>query len=154
MKLCTSALIRLLSIVLGGALAACTLRPPQSAEEHMVDSLTLPGNLTRGVVAAPFCLHLRYSNAFYVGYSDSRTETWVTDGSCASKGARRALESVRVSWWYDWDDTQSNRQCLNADGCRINEQNAIMGRNIRCASAQAHEGNQTAFVSTDHAVCH
>jgi hypothetical protein len=144
----------LLIALLAGLLSACTLRPPKSAEEQMVDSVTLSPDVARGVVAPAFCLHLRYSNTFLVGFSDSRTEAWVTDGRCASKGARRELESIRVSWWYDWDDTQSTRQCLQADGCRVNEQNALIGRNVRCASAQAHEGNQTAFVTTDHAVCH
>lgn len=134
---------------------ACTLRPPASSEELMIDSVTLTPDLAQGVTGKPFCLHLRYSNEFYVAYSDSRTEAWITDGQCSETGgARRPVESLRLSWRNDWYDTQTNRQCLQTDTCRMNDQNVIEGRNIRCASAQARDGNQTAFLTTDHAVCH
>lgn len=90
-----------------------------------------------------------------MAYSDSRTEAWITDGLCGSTGgARRPVESLRLSWRNDWYDTQTNRQCLQTDSCRMNDQNVIEGRNIRCASAQARDGNQAAFLTTDHAVCH
>jgi hypothetical protein len=150
MKLRSAILFALLTT----SLAACTLRPPESSEELMIDSVSLTPELAQGVTSKPFCLHLLYSNAFYVAYSDSRTEAWSTDGTCASNGARRAIEGLRLSWWNDWHDTQTNRQCLNTDGCRMNEQNVVEGRNIRCASAQARDGNQTAFLTTDQAVCH
>lgn len=120
----------------------------------MVDSVSLRTDLAQGVTGQPFCLHLRYSNEFYVAYSDSRTEAWVTEGSCASNGARRPVEGLRVSWWNDWYDTQRNRQCLRTDSCRMNDQNLVEGRNIRCASAQARDGNQSAFITTDQTVCH
>ncbi len=137
------------------ALTACTLRPPESSEELMVDSVTLAPELAQGIVAKPFCLHLRYSNEFYVAYSDSRTEAWVTEGRCDSaKADKRRVDGIRLSWWNDWYDTQTNRQCLDADACRMNDQNVVEGRNIRCASAQARDGNQTAFLTTDHTVCH
>lgn len=137
------------------ALAACTLRPPESSEELMVDSVTLTPELAQGITAKPFCLHLRYSNEFYVAYSDSRTEAWVTEGRCDSaKADKRRVDGIRLSWWNDWYDTQTNRQCLDTDACRMNDQNVVEGRNIRCASAQARDGNQTAFLTTDNAVCH
>jgi hypothetical protein len=148
-------LLLLSAAALASTLAGCTLRPPESGEEHMIDSVTLTPELAQGITAKPFCLHLRYSNEFYVAYSDSRTEAWVTDGRCDSAPAdKRRVDGIRLSWWNDWYDTQTNRQCLNTDGCRMNDQNVVEGRNIRCASAQARDGNQTAFVTTDHAVCH
>lgn len=140
---------------LAASLAACTLRPPVSSQELMIDSVTLDPALAQGVTAKPFCLHLRYSNEFYVAYSDSRTEAWITEGACSDpNGAKRAVEGLRLSWWNDWYDTQTNRQCLQTDACRMNDQNVIEGRNIKCASAQARDGNQTAFLTTDHAACH
>jgi hypothetical protein len=154
MKLSSLAQRPLVIALLYGALAGCTVLQPQSAEELKVDSLTLRGELTRGVVAAPFCLHLRYTNAFWVAYSDAVTEAWVTDGSCASQGARRAVDAVRLGWWQDGDTVQLNRQCLRAEGCRVSEQNLVVGRHIRCASAVAQEGNQTAFLTTNHNACH
>lgn len=144
-----------LSMVCLTALGACTLRPPSSSEELMVDSTSLSPELAQGVVAKPFCLHLRYANDFYVAYSDSRTEAWVTEGRCDdAQATKRAVERLRVSWWNDWYDTQSNRQCTQTDACRMNDQNVVEGRNIRCASAQAHDGNQIAFLTTNQAVCH
>jgi hypothetical protein len=140
---------------LASALSACTLRPAKSTQEHMVDSVTLAPNLAQGVTAKPFCLHLRYSNEFYVAYSDSRTQAWVTEGRCdSSTVAKRRVDGVRLSWRNDWYDTQTHRQCLDTDACRMNDQNVVEGRNIRCASAQARDGNQTAFITTDQAVCH
>jgi len=142
-----------LSIALLTLLCACTLRPPMSSEEHMIDSVSLTPEIAQGVIATPFCLHLRYNNQFFVAYSDNRTEAWVTDGACATPGARRPVDSVRLSWRYDWYDTQQTRQCMQTDGCRIDEQNVVEGRNVRCAAAQARAGNQTAFVTTDQAFC-
>ncbi|TAK85761.1 MAG: hypothetical protein EPO09_20075 [Aquabacterium sp.] len=150
-----SFLFLLTTAALAGALTACTLRPPESSEELMVDSMTLTPELAQGITAKPFCLHLRYSNEFYVAYSDSRTEAWITEGRCDSaKADKRRVDGIRLSWWNDWYDTQTNRQCLDTDACRMNDQNVVEGRNIRCASAQARDGNQTAFITTDHAVCH
>lgn len=142
-----------LTIPLLSLLAACTLRPPMSSETHMVDSVSLTPEIAQGVLAAPFCLHLRYNNQFFVAYSDNRVDAWVTDGACATQGARRTVDSVRLSWRHDWYDTQQTRQCIQTDGCRIDDQNVIEGRNVRCASAQARAGNQTAFVTTDQALC-
>jgi hypothetical protein len=144
---------RLLLLACTMALAACTLRPPVSGEERMADSTTLTPDLAQGT-APPFCLHLRYHNAFFVTMSDARTEAWVTEGRCDAQGGRRMVEAIRLSWWNDWHDTQNNRQCLNTDNCSINDTNVIVGQNIRCASAQARHGNQVAFITTDEAVCH
>ncbi len=130
------------------------LRPPQSAEETMVDS-QMPGDMVgAGVVGQPFCLHLRYRNHFFPMYSDAQAEAWVSDGSCASKGPARSVGKLRLSWWYDWQDAQANRQCLLSARCRVDEQHIVLGRNIRCASAQATDGPHTAFITTDQAVCH
>jgi hypothetical protein len=135
-------------------LSGCVLRPPQSGEETMVDS-QMPGELVgAGLTGKAFCLHLRYHNHFFPAYSDSRTETWVTDGSCASKGAGRPVGSLRLSWWYDWQDTQTSRQCLKAERCSVAEQNIVLSRNVRCAAAQASDGPHTAFITTDANVCH
>ena len=149
-----SAVLAFLSLAAATLLSACALRPPFSSEEREVESATLAPDLAQGVTATPFCLHLRYHNAFFVVASDSRTEAWVTEGACASKGGRRAVETLRLSWWQDLYDTQRTRQCLQTDRCDINEQNAIEGRNTRCASAQATQGNQSAFITTDQNVCH
>jgi hypothetical protein len=137
------------------ALGGCALRPPFSSEEVKIDSEALPLNLVMGgAVAQPFCLHVLYRNAFYVLYSDTRAEAWVTDGSCASEGKHRTVSGIKLSWHHDapWD-TQVNRQCLQTDTCRMNEQNIIEGKNIRCAAALVVEGNQSAFVSTDLKAC-
>lgn len=143
-----------LSTILSALLSACTLRPPLSGEERTIDSVTLAPDLVQGAVAQPFCLHLSYHNTFFVVGSDNRTEAWITDGPCATPGPKRAVESLRLSWWNDWYDSQQTRQCLQSDVCSVNDQNAVEGRNIRCASAQARQGNQTAFITTDQAVCH
>lgn len=142
------------TVLILSSLGACALRPPSSSEEHMIDSVSLRPDLAQGVTSPPFCLHLRYHNQFLLAYSDTRTESWITDGSCASKGARRVVETIRLSWRHDWHDKQASRLCLQSDGCRINEQHVVAGRNIHCASTQARDGNQTAFVTTDHAACH
>jgi len=134
-------------------LSACTLRPPVSGEERAIDSATLSPDLAQGLVSAPFCLHVRYHNAFFVAMSDTRADAWVTEGACATAGARRQVDAVRLSWRHDWYPTQNTRQCLNTDNCSNNDANVIEGRNIRCASAQARHGNQTAFISTDQALC-
>jgi hypothetical protein len=153
-------------------LSACVLRPPQSSEEATVDSV-IPGDAVgAGVTGRPFCLHLRYRNHFFSAYSDSRVEAWVTDGSCAAPvnvptsaaasapasapppPAKRQVGTIRIGWWYDWEDHQKNRQCLVTDHCEIDAQNVILGRNIRCAVAQVADGPYTAFITTDAAVCH
>lgn len=137
------------------ALTACALRPPASSEELTADSQALPLSVVAGgVVSPPFCLHVLYRNTFYAIVSDNRAEAWVTDGSCASQGARRVVNGIRLSWRHDapWD-TQSNRQCLRTDTCRNHEQNVIEGKNIRCAAARVSEGNQTAFISSDQTAC-
>lgn len=142
-------------------LSACVLRPPQSSEETMVDSV-IPGDAVgAGITGKPFCLHLRYRNHFFSAYSDSRVAAWVTDGSCAAPtgtpatpAAKRQVGTIRIGWWYDWEDHQKNRQCMVTDHCEIDAQNVILGRNIRCAVAQVADGPYTAFVTTDTAVCH
>ena len=150
MKPLTALLIAALAILL----TACTLRPPQSGEERMIDSVALSPELSQGVVATPFCLHLRYSNKFFVIYSDTHSEAWVTDGTCATNGARRSVEGLRLSWWNDWHHAHEHRQCDGVDTCRVSAQNVVEGQNIRCASAQARDRNQTAFITTDQTVCH
>jgi hypothetical protein len=144
----------ILALALATALSACTLRPPVSGEERAIDSATLTPELAQGVVAAPFCLHVRYHNAFFVAISDTRADAWVTDGSCATEGARRPVDAVRVTWRNDWYDTQDTRQCMQTDFCSVNDANVAPGRNIRCASAQARHGNQVAFITTDQGICH
>jgi len=165
-------------------LSACVLRPPQSSEETMVDSV-IPGDAVgAGVTGRPFCLHLRYRNHFFSAYSDSRVEAWISDGSCTASAnmpasasaeassaasapasplaraasatlpAKRQVGTLRIGWWYDWEDHQKNRQCLATDRCDIDAQNLILGRNIRCAVAQATDGAYTAFVTTDVTGCH
>lgn len=144
----------LLAIPLASVLCACTLRPPVSGEERAIDSTPLPAELMQGLLEKPFCLHIRYHNAFFVAMSDTRVEAWVTDGTCATAGARRQVDALRLSWRNDWYDTQNTRQCLQTDICSVNDANVIEGRNIRCASAQARHGDQMAFISTDQTVCH
>ncbi len=157
-------------------LGGCVLRPPQSSEETMVDSV-IPGEAVgAGVTGRPFCLHLRYRNHFFSAYSDSRVEAWVTDGRCTPPAvvtavaasspasaavaptvaapAKRQVGSIRIGWWYDWEDHQKNRQCLATDRCDVDAQNVILGRNIRCAVAQVADGPYTAFITTDVTVCH
>ena len=51
------------------------------------------------------------------------------------------------------DVIRRRRQCLNATGCRSQERDIIEGRALRCASALAQQGNQTAFISTDGVGC-
>ncbi|MEY2843374.1 MAG: hypothetical protein RI920_1411 [Pseudomonadota bacterium] len=144
----------LVAIVLSLLAGGCMLRPPQSGEETMVDS-QMPGDLVgAGLVGKPFCLHLRYHNHFFPMYSDAQAEAWVSEGSCASKGPTRSVGTLRLSWWYDWEDTQSNRQCLQAERCSMDQQHVVLSRNIRCAATQAADGPHTAFITTDHAVCH
>jgi hypothetical protein len=144
-----------LALALASMLGACTLRPPISGEERAIDSTTLAPELAPGMAAAaPFCLHVRYHNAFFVAMSDTRADAWVTEGTCASAGARRQVDTVRLSWRHDWYDTQKTRQCQNTDVCSNNDANVIEGRNIRCVAANAQQGNQVAFITTDQAACH
>lgn len=145
----------LFAVALAAMLSACTLRPPVSGEERAIDSTALAPELVQGVAAAaPFCLHVRYHNAFFVVMSDTRVDAWVTEGACATAGARRQVDAVRVSWRNDWYDTQDTHQCTQSDVCSVNDANLIAGRNIRCASAHARHGNQVAFISTDQSACH
>lgn len=146
-------LIALLMIA-AALMSACALPEPYSSEERAVDSITLAPALAQGVEAAPFCLHLRFNNAYFAVASESRTEAWVTDGRCNEAGASRDVESLRISWRHDFQDAQATRQCLHAARCLANELRAVEGRNIRCASAQARHGNQTAFITTDQSRCH
>lgn len=136
------------------SLQGCALREPYSSEERAIDSVTLAPTLAQGVETAPFCLHLRYNNAFFAVASESRTEAWVTEGRCSESGRQRQVDFLRISWRHDFQDARATRQCADTDRCIANEQHVIEGRNIRCASAQARHGNQTAFVTTDQAVCH
>jgi hypothetical protein len=134
------------------SLNGCALPPLDSAQEVQVDTVTLSPRLTYGVTATPFCLHLRHHSGFKVVYSDHAVEAWATDGSCASKGARRSIDTLALSWRYD-SYTQQDRLCGNADTCTMADKRVIEGRVIQCASARAREGDQSAFVSTDQARC-
>jgi hypothetical protein len=143
-----------ITIVAAMLVSACALREPYNHDERAVDSVSLAPALAQGLETAPFCLHLRYDNAFFAVASESRTEAWITEGSCGQAGAKRQVETLRISWRHDFYDHQLTRQCLDTDRCLNNDQHVVEGRNIRCASAQARQGNQTAFVTTDQAVCH
>jgi len=144
----------LLAALLATALlSACALPWPYSQAEVAVDSVTLAPELAQSVTAPPFCLHLRYDNAYFAIASESSAEAWITEGRCADAGPARQVDTLRVSWRHDYQDAQGTRQCLDTDRCRNHDQHIVDGRNIRCASAQARQGNQTAFVTTDHAAC-
>jgi hypothetical protein len=139
-------------LAVAAPLSGCAIYPLDAAQEVEVDSIALAPRLTYGVVATPFCLHLKYQNGFKVVYSDHQAEAWVTDGSCASKGARRKLETLALSWRYD-TYTQQDKFCGNADTCTMNEHRILEGRLLQCVSARAREGDQSAFISTDQAAC-
>jgi hypothetical protein len=134
-------------------LTACALPQPYSSEERAVDSVTLAPTIAQGVEAAPFCLHLRYNNAYFAVASESRTEAWITEGTCSQTGAARKVDTLRISWRHDFYDSQMTRQCVDTDRCVANLQHVLEGRNIACASAQARQGNQTAHITTDQAAC-
>jgi hypothetical protein len=146
-------LARLAALLPALALSACALRPMSSDEVHTVDSITLTPDLVQGVSAEPFCLHLRHQNSFAVVRSVNQAEAWVTSGTCQSAGKPVAVDAIRVTLRFDWYDTQTTRQCLQTERCVFHEQHVGEGRHIRCASAQARQGNQTAFISTDQAWC-
>jgi len=134
--------------------AGCTLRPPFSGETHQVDSVTLPDPLTGGASAPPFCLHLRYHNAFFGLASDTRVEAWTTAGRCDSDGGKQAVHTLQLNWWLDWHDRRESRQCIETDHCGNNQQDIVTAHHVRCAWASALLGNQLAFVSTDEVQCH
>lgn len=146
-------LFKLLPLLAITLVAGCALRPPQSSETQHIDSVTLHNDLVKGIGGKPFCLHLRYTNRYWGLYSDTRAESWATDGPCSSEGAPRPVETLRLSWWFDWHDAAEHRQCLSSDACRTHTQHVVLGRHIHCASAQARDGNQTAFLSTNHQQC-
>ena len=133
--------------------SACTVPPLRQSDELRVDSITLAPKHSGGVTANPFCLHLRFKGQFYLAYSDRQVESWVTEGTCDSEGAPRAVDQLRMNWRFHGYDTQRSRQCMNATGCRTQERDVIEGRALRCASAVAQQGNQTAFLTTDVVAC-
>lgn len=133
--------------------SACTVPPLRNSDELRVDSITLAPRHSGGVSSPPFCLHLRFVGQFYVAYSERQVESWVTEGRCDSEGAPRSVDQLRMNWRFEGYDTQRSRQCLNATGCRSQERDIVEGRALRCASALAQQGNQTAFISTDGVGC-
>ncbi len=145
------ALIAVLALSCLGS--ACTVPPMQRADELRVDSITLAPQYSGGVSSPPFCLHLRFTGQFYVAYSERQVESWITEGRCDSEGAPRAVDQLRMNWRFQGYDTQRSRQCMNATGCRSQERDVIEGHALRCASAMAQQGNQTAFLTTDVVGC-
>lgn len=145
------ALIAVLALACLGS--ACTVPPMQRADELRVDSITLAPQHSGGVSSPPFCLHLRFKGQFYVAFSERQVESWITEGRCDSEGAPRAVDQLRMNWRFEGYDTQRSRQCMNATGCRSQERDIVEGHALRCASAMAQQGNQTAFVSTDTVGC-
>jgi len=144
-------LVAMLALSMLGS--ACTVPPMQRADELRVDSVTLRPQNAAGVSNPPFCLHLRFKGQFYVAYSERQVESWVTEGSCDSEGAPRTVDQLRMNWRFQGYDTQRSRQCMNANGCRSQERDIIEGHALRCASAMAQHGNQTAFLTTDVVGC-
>jgi len=152
--------LRLASIASAGTVlalgllgSACTLPPVQQKDELRTDSVTLAPRHVGAAESPPFCLHLRMIGAFYLAYSERQVESWVTEGRCDSEGAPRAVNQVRINWRFQGYDTQRSRQCTNATGCRSQERDIVEGHALRCASAVAQQGNQTAFVTTDAVAC-
>lgn len=133
--------------------SACTLPPMQQKDELRADSVTLLSKHIGAAESPPFCLHLRLAGAFYLAYSERQVESWVTEGRCEGDGAPRAVSQLRMNWRFDGYDTQRSRQCTNATGCRSQERDIVEGHALRCASALAQQGNQTAFVTTDAVGC-
>jgi len=133
--------------------SACTLPPIQQKDELRVDSITLAPKFVGAAESPPFCLHLRLVGGFYVAYSERQVESWVTEGRCDSDGAPRAVDQLRMNWRFQGYDTQRSRQCANATGCRSQERDIVEGHALRCASAVAQQGNQTAFLTTDVVGC-
>lgn len=137
------------------ALTACTVRPPVSSEEKMVDSISTTQGPVSGPPAAPFCLHVRYANTFWAAYSTNQAEAWVTAGKCADKGTEaRPVPHLRLTWHNDWYDKRESRSCPSTDRCVNSERNVLEGHNIHCVAASAQDGDQTAFVTTDLVQCH
>lgn len=145
------ALLAALTLSLVGG--ACTVPPLRNSDELHVDSVTLAPRHNGGVTANPFCLHLRLVGAFYLAYSERQVESWITEGTCSAEGTPRAVDQLRMNWRFQGYDTQRSRQCMNASACRSSERDIIEGRALRCASAVAHQGNQTAFLTTDVVGC-
>lgn len=137
-----------LSLLMGG----CALYPRDQSQEVQVDSVTLNPRLTYGVTSTPFCLHLSFRNRFQYVYSEHKVDAWTTDGSCAAAGARRVVDTLALSW-RDETYTQQDKQCMAGDHCTMAEQRVVEGRTLRCASARARTGDQSAFISTDQAAC-
>ncbi len=145
---------RLWPLVFAGLfLSACAVRPLSDGEEHMIDSVSLAPDLVRGISTEPFCLHLRHQNSFIAVRSANQVEAWVTAGTCQSAGKPMTVDAIRVTLRFDWYDTQTTKQCLQTERCLFKEQHVGEGRHMRCASAQARQGNQTAFISTDQVWC-
>jgi hypothetical protein len=143
----------LAGLTLNLLISACTVPPLRNSDELRVDSLTLGPEHNGGVGGSPFCLHLRFVGNFYVVLSERQVEGWTTDGRCDSEGAPRAVEQLRLNWRFQGYETQRSRQCMNATGCRSQERDIVEGHALRCASAMAQQGNQTAFITSDAVGC-
>ena len=146
-------LTALAAITVAGLLDGCTVPPVRTADELRVDSVTLADRHNGGVGGTPFCLHLRTQGAFFVAYSERQVEGWVTTGRCDSDGAPRSVDQLRINWRFVGYDTLRTRQCAGAARCDVKERDVIEGRAVRCASAVAQQGNQTAFVTSDGVGC-
>ena len=99
-----------------------------------------------------FCLHVRYSNNFYYLYSENYAEGWVTEGDCNTDGPRRSVENIGLGWHYKGEG-QSNKQCSGSDSCSFSERNYGIGKTIECVVAAAHDGNLSAYNTTDPIGC-
>lgn len=141
------------TLALACLVGACTVPPLRSAEALRVDSVTLADRHNGGVGGTPFCLHLRFKGAFFVALSEREVEAKVTDGRCDSNGAPRTVDQLRIRWRFVGYDTQRSRQCISTATCGSLERDVIEGHALRCASAIAQHGNQTAFVSSDVVGC-
>lgn len=129
----------------------CTPQAP-STQVTKIESSTLPSPAEAGVLANPFCLHVKYQNNYYSLYSENYAEGWVTDGRCDVDGPRRSVQSIVLAWRYK-GESLSSKQCSSADFCSFSERNYGIGKTIECSSSRARDGNQSAHATTDHVSC-
>ncbi len=102
-------------------------------------------------VQAKKALFARATGLTYLGVD--HIEAWVTDGRCTDKGPERAVDAIRLNWRADLRDAQEGRQCMQTERCTHTENNVIEGKFLRCATAAARQGNQTAYISSDEVRC-